>query len=79
MNSKLNLFNLISSRYIIRDKIDSSNEKSYLEHRKPAWEDVEHETPLRPWCRNPPSWASSAPYLSFYKEECKKFFYAADK
>lgn len=48
MNFKLNLFSLIFLRYIIRDKIDSLSEKSYLEHRKPASEDVEHETPLRP-------------------------------
>lgn len=43
-----NLFALYYSRYIIGDKIDSLSEKSYLEHRKPASEDVEHETPLRP-------------------------------
>jgi len=59
--------------------INISNGRSYLEHRKPAWEGAEHETPLRPWRRNPPSWVSSTPCLSFCKEECKKCFYATDE
>lgn len=58
---------------IIRDVIDISGRVSYLEHRRPAWEDAEHETPLRPWRRNPPSWISSAPCSPYWNKKGGEF------